>query len=218
MDQLGLSEGAFTIRMFGTSMRVSEGNDAMALFTAGAALCPHSIGDAPVDPPLPSSLIAIEMDPGPFADAAGRLSAAQHLCIAALAIGSAVGAGRLYWSPAQLWSPFSALKDAVVALQDQGLPPILHLVAMVSRAEGRLSTNGLSLFSGVEIILEYPPHMPSADAVRRLARLAIHAMVVGPMQSGAAIAGLEPGEALLFGHTEPGDPPHAMVQLKQGWG
>jgi hypothetical protein len=224
IDQLDLvrgvgssdSDGAWTLRVGGTAMQLVSGRAARALFDAGDADAPLSIGGAASEAPDPVGLLAIRLVQAEFADQQAHLAAVQQLCVAAVALGSALGATRLFWPPAQLWSPFAALTDAVAALQDQGLPPVLHLVAMRRAGAARMQTGGLAHFCGVELAIDHPAEMTEADAVRRLARLAIHAMIVGPMLPGASVAGLAPGETLVVGRTEAGTPPILPVHARPG--
>jgi hypothetical protein len=226
LDRLGLSPNVATpvadarlsISLLDSRMALYDGAAALDLLTAHIDGPAATIGDAPSHLPEAGSLIAIELEASSFPSQAAHFAAVQQLCVAAVALGSAIGATRLFWPPAQLWSPFSALVDAVAALEDQGLPPVLHLVAMQQRqtehGATRIISRGLAHFCGVEIALEYGPTFSGIDAVQRLARLVIHAMIAGPLHVGAVVAGIERGERLLVMARETGTPPVILVQLQ----
>ena len=138
-------------------------------------------------------------------DGLDQLRAVQRLCCVAAILGTAMRAERLYWQPAHLWSPVAALSQAVAAMEAEGLPPVLHLIAFRyadtqgGTASHLLQSRGLAHFCGLELMLDYPADMAQTDALRRLARLAIHAMVAGPLRAGAAVEGLSAGETLTVG-------------------
>lgn len=143
-----------------------------------------------------------------------RTAAAQAMAAAAALIAGALGARAMFWSPAQLWSPTAMLGEAAVAMQRQGLPPVLHVVAFaVHRFAATLviDTRGLAWFGGWELRLICPHHYNPAEGLRRAGRLAIAMMVEGPggglnsvsdMADGwasATVPGLLPGERLTIG-------------------
>jgi hypothetical protein len=227
-DRLGLTdvshgdtpEAAIVLKLLDTRMVVYRGAAAFERWRALSANASVAIGGTSVDPPDADALLAVELISLPYPHQSAHLAAVQQLCVAAVALGSAVGTERLYWPPACLWSPFAALTDAVAALEAPGLPPVLHLVAMTQGAAAagnkRLRTRGLAHFCNAELALDHPDSLSATDAVQRLSRLAIHAMIVGPMQAGAMVAGLAPGEQLQVGPTEPGAPPTLPVRLLTG--
>ncbi len=103
-------------------------------------------------------------------------------------------ATHLFWSPAALWSDARMFRDALVELLTSGMPPVLHQVAFRRAAAGRVRTRGLSYFAGHEIEAMLPDGMDVQGGVRRLARLALDAMINGPFDRPMDIDGLEAGE------------------------
>ena len=173
---------------------------------------------------IPAGLtFALDLPQLQRSDGLQRFQAAQRLAALAAVVGAAFAASRMLWTPAQLWSPVAMLGDAVAALERQGLPPVLHLVAMrrLMTAEGPLSsmqTRGLNWFCGSELRIDHPEAMSDADVVKRLARLCIHAMVAGPLEPGAAVPGLDRGEMLIAGPwaSDAGGGPVLPLRLRQG--
>jgi hypothetical protein len=151
------------------------------------------------------------------ADRAAYLQTVQQLFAAAALVSQILGMTRLFWPPAQLWSPTSALVEAIAPLERSGIPPVLHLIAFLEQPGiAVIQSRGLAYFCGIELALAHDGVMPPSEVVRRLARLCIHAMVTGPMQPGAVIAGMEPGETLSVGSANGASPPVIAVQLARG--
>ena len=130
-----------------------------------------------------------------------RAIAAQRLCCVAAMLAAALGATRMAWLPARLWSATADLGDAIAAMETEGLPPILHLIGFASDVQAgapraQLQSRGLAFFADCELRLDYPAAMPPTEALRRLARLAIHAMLNGAPAPGQTMPGLVDGELL----------------------
>lgn len=122
------------------------------------------------------------------------------------------GATHLFWGPAALWSDARMFRDAVAELLTSGMPPVLHQVAFRRAAAGRVRTRGLSYFAGQEIEAILPDAMDVQAAVRRLARLAMDAMLNGPYDRPSEIAGLEAGEHIrLLPQPAMGDEPALVL-------
>lgn len=154
------------------------------------------VGSVGTDAADPARCLALTIEPVPAGVA--RTGAVQRLFVVAAMIAELAGAQRLYWSPAHLWSPVAVLADAVAASEAQGLPPVMHLIAFRPEAEPDVVTQGLAHFCDVELRLTDAGDLPFVERVRRLARLAVHAMLVGPMLPGAAVPGLVSGEILTI--------------------
>lgn len=235
LENIGLltanSPGAGTgdrhaLRFADSAVDLLVGEAALAAWQgAAAAVAVRSIGTAAITVPEVSGLIALSLHTpsSEIADRHEQLQRAQHLFAVAAIVGEAFAAKRLYWPPAALWSPMSALSDAVAAMEAQRLPPVLHMVAFAAeekmRADGSavIRSFGLAHFCDVELSLVHPSALSHADAVRRLARLVVHALVVGPLQPGAAVPGMEQGEMLIVGAPEIGAvPPLVPIRLVTG--
>ncbi len=223
LDRLGLGpvagsvgSGESELSFAGTAMALLSDIDGQSQFNKQTGRAPaQAIGGAALTDPQPTGLLALRLMHA-SSDPATRLLQVQRLCVAAAMIGEACGAVRLYWPAAALWSPVAALANAVAALEREGLPPILHLVAFTSGVDV-VQTRGLAHFCNVELQLQAPSNLPLTEAVRRLARLAIHAMIVGPLEPGAAIAGLERHERLIVGAAlKDSDPPVLPVRMLVG--
>ncbi len=216
-DRLGLGgtagpDGAWILHFGSTAIQMQYGADAERLLRAvlDGADAIASVGNASVLPPEHGHIIALSIQPAAIHGVkAGdgkwvmdRLQQIQQLCCAAAILSEATGATRLYCATARLWSPAAALIDAIAALERQGIPPLLHIVAFLggtSNGDAVLSSRGLCVIAGFELVMRYPPALPVVEAIRRLARLAVHALVAGPLQSGAVVAGIAPGETLTIG-------------------
>ena len=142
----------------------------------------------------------------------------QRLCAVAALLAGLVGADVLYWSPAALWSSTAMLGEAVKAMERQGLPPVLHLVAFrasVTDGDLRLTSRGLAWFAGHEIRLSTPSSLSVTQALRRAARLAVDAMLHNGLEGPMIVDGLEAGEKLAVGPLQDGDgTPFVSVDLR----
>lgn len=118
------------------------------------------------------------------------------------------GATQLYWDAAALWSDAKMFRGALAEYLVSGMPPVLHIIAFRRTGEQRVRTRGLSYFAGQEIEALIPEGMDLQAAVRRLARLALDAMIGGPYTEPVEVPGLEPREAIrLFPEQAVGDEP-----------
>ena len=217
------SDDRLALRFADSAFELLVGKAALAAWQRVAvASAVRSIGAAAISAPEVSGLIALSLG-APSSESVDhheRLQRVQHLFVVAALIGEAFAAERLYWQPAALWSPVSALPDAVAAMEAQRLPPVLHMVAFAADEgvgeddSAVIRSFGLAHFCGVELSLVHPATMSHGDAVRRLARLVVHALVVGPLQPGAAVPGMEQGEMLIVDALKPGtNPPLIPVRL-----
>ncbi len=150
------------------------------------------------------------------------IDAVRRQCCVAAMVASALDVPMVHWVPAQLWTRTDELAAAVAAMADEGLPPVLHLVNFTctdaaTQVGGRdcheLATRGLDVFAGVELSLAYPAAMAEGEAVRRLARMTIHAMVRGAAPEAGMIAGLVDGEQLLIAVPTDSAPPVVRIIL-----
>lgn len=170
---------------------------------AEGAGCPAEVAVADV------ALFALETSPDCSSGAWLALSATGPRLEAALSIvGQAASAGAeqaaFFWPPAQLWSRFDRdfVAPAITAMDRQGMPPVMHLVAFITSVDAAaitVVTRGLAFFAGVELRLSGPSPLSARDALRTAARLAIDAMLqqgpAGPM----IVDGLNKGERLRLG-------------------
>lgn len=198
------SADAVLMTYHGTRLRCRWGSaphaDLLTALSASGAV--QSVGDVSSAPPAQPYSLAIDLV-GAYPDRSAQLIAIQHLCCATAMLSAALGAKRMFWPPAALWSSTSELGSAIAAMEAEGLPPVLHLVAFryADGDHGRslLTSRGLALFIGAELQLDYPTNFGGAEAVRRLARLAIHAMIAGPPGPKTHMPGILPDELLTVG-------------------
>lgn len=136
--------------------------------------------------------------------AATRARAVQRLAFMAAMLCEAVQASAMFWPPAQLWSNPNDLAAAVIAMEQQGLPPLLHFVAFsdlpadktdVAGGHG-VGTHGLAWMVGHEIEVIAPLTLPRPEILRRCARLAVDTMVKGAYRQPMRIAGMAAGEVI----------------------
>lgn len=197
-DQDNKAAEIINLAFSGTAMCLRVGGTDPIASACGPTAAPcQSIGGASAAAPDPAGLLRLSLAM-PHSDQFRYVQQVQRLCAAAAMIGSACGAGRLYWPPASLWSPLPALIDAVAASERQGLPPVMHLIAFAND-DVAIVTRGLTHFCDVEFQLRSDSPMAMPEMVRRLARLCIHAMLVGPTDAGAELPGLSPGETIRVG-------------------
>lgn len=154
-----------------------------------------------------------------------RVDGAQGLCALAALLAEATAAQAFCWLPAQLWSPIALLADAVTAFEDSGLPPVLHIVRFDSVDGGEtagvrtIASSGLGWLVGHELRLKCPSSYSHSDALRRISRLAVDAMVhrglIGPM----TVAGLDKRETLVIGPATEAEPwPSVAIECRPGPG
>lgn len=180
----------------------SGGNDERPQGAAGAS---GSIG--PADPDV--SLFALDLVPDAASGTWKRLDAAGAPLEAALSIiaqAAASGAedAAFFWPPARLWSRFDRdfVAPTIAAMERQGLPPVMHLVAFSAMADDAgiaVFTRGLAFFAGAELRLSGPSLLSERDALRSAARLAIDAMLQRGSAGPMIVDGLNKGERLRLG-------------------
>jgi hypothetical protein len=106
-------------------------------------------------------------------------------------------ADHVYWSPAGLWSDAWAFRAAVAEMLASGMPPVLHLVAFnPTGTDGALRSKGLAFFASQELEVRDGGGLPERELVRRLARLAIDAMVNGAISVRRRFPGLVSDERI----------------------
>lgn len=205
LDRAGLlaihdedADGTYRLTFAGSPLALRAGAEIVgSAMTCDAACSWTAIGNVSREPPVESQAFVLSLDRrGP--DQAARVRDVQRLCAAAAMIAELCGAQRLFWSPAALWSPVAALVRAVAVTEHQGLPPIMHLVAFLQDGDA-VVTRGLAYFCDVELRLTANIGLSLPEMVRRLARLAVHAMILGPLHHGAIVPGIEVGERLVVG-------------------
>lgn len=177
---------------------------------------PHVLGMAPPDVTAMDVVALTPVDGG----AHDPLETAQSLCAIAALLTPLARVHALFWRPAALWTPASSLAEAAVAIDRQGLPPVLHVVsftlddmAPAGAEEQRrsLTSHGLGWFGVADMRLFYPAGQPFQWALRRATRLAIDAMVNGWLPAGTLVDGMEPGERILFSSPGAVDGAHTIV-------
>ncbi len=130
-----------------------------------------------------------------------RAQVLQRLAYIAAALADVAGGAALYWPPARLWSSAEELAGAVIAMEQQGLPPALHFVGFTRAVEPdgqhhRVQTRGLAWVTGQELAVIGPLSLNHTELLRRAARMVVDAMVHGRYVAGLRIDGLLPGEVL----------------------
>jgi hypothetical protein len=107
------------------------------------------------------------------------------------------GAEQIFWSPAGLWSDAWAFRAAVAEMLASGMPPVLHLVAFDRGGYGgAMRSRGLAFFAAQELEMREGGGLPDRELLRRLARLAIDAMVNGAISAQRTFPGLVAGERI----------------------
>ena len=130
-----------------------------------------------------------------------------------------LGAQRIFWSPARLWSDAGEFRSTVAAMQASGMPPVLHLVAFRHRdgpGGARVATRGLAALAGQELEAAVPEGWDMAAIATRLARLAADMMLSGPVLQPRQAPGLTSGEwvALRPQRGIGGAPGTVLVELR----
>jgi hypothetical protein len=106
-------------------------------------------------------------------------------------------ADQIYWSPAGLWSDAWTFRAAVAEMLVSGMPPVLHLIAFnPAGAGGALRSNGLAFFASQELEVRDDGGLLQRELVRRLARLAIDAMINGAIAARRSFPGLVADERI----------------------
>lgn len=149
-----------------------------------------------------------------------RTAAAHAIAFVASSIAAMVSGLAIFWPPARLWSTSTDLAGAVIAMQANALPPVLHFVAFSSQVDATqtiIATTGLSWFAGHELVVSASADQFDVPQVmRRAGRLSIDAMVNGAIADGSVVPGLEAGEQILLNRTEPtGHPPFMEARIMQ---
>ncbi len=143
---------------------------------------------------------AVARAPGVSApDQGARVLIARRLCALAALLADAAGATGMYWPPADLWSATDRLAPAVIEMEAQSLPPILHLVrfdwadaeaAPDLSTAATLTTAGLAWFCGQELRLVCPRGFAPAEGMRRIARVAVDMLINGPITASQTVKGI----------------------------
>jgi hypothetical protein len=195
----GAAQRPVRLQFGATGLLLDDSDAARARFLEAHAAVPSiSVGGADTalsdDAAVMALTLADDLHPS---NRRQLMAAVQQLMAAAALIARPLKLDRLFWPPAGLWSPTAPLSDAITSLERLGLPPVLHIIGFVERgAERKVQSVGLFLFCGVEIALLHDGRLSGPELVRRLSRLVIHAMVTGPLQRGAAVAGLAEDERM----------------------
>lgn len=206
LDRLGLRPVADELAFAGQAFRYLDGSAALDVANALMAHPPRLIGIA--QPPALAqgrTLAFRAADP----DAAGMPQTMQALCALTALVAATLPDAVIGWTPARLWSSAALFSDAVVALERQGLPPVMHLVGFDAdtKAKTCVATDGLTWFCDHELRLTAPSGYPAREAIRRAARLAVDAMVHHGLAEAMTIDGIERGETLVIGRMAGGSVP-----------
>lgn len=143
-----------------------------------------------------------------------RSEVAHNIAFIASSVAAMTGGIAIFWPPARLWSASNDLAGAVIAMQANALPPVLHFVAFAaSEAPPRrtIATQGLSWFVGQELlVVGTADQVDATQLMRRAGRLSIDAMMNGPFADNSMVAGLEPGESITFRRLGQSDDHHVV--------
>lgn len=145
-------------------------------------------------------VVALSLQRSP---AVTRAQAVQRLAFLAAALVGPLGASTMFWPPAQLWSNANELADAVIMMEAQGLPPLLHFVAFntaptPSDGEHGIITRGLMWVVGHEIEVSAPLSFSRPELLRRAARLGVDVMANGAYSHAVTVPGLTKGEKIFI--------------------
>lgn len=210
-DRLGLKPDGPRLTIGGTSIEWTAGEQARAVAGPMAGGGGHLFGIATAPDLSIGHTLAFRV-----ADRqrAAGVQPVLRLCTAAGLVSSALDANSVGWTAANLWSSAALFGEAVVAVERQGLPPIMHLVAFAAAA-GVIETHGLAWFCGHELRLTAPSGYPEREALRRAARLAIDAFMHDGLAGAVTVAGIDKGEQLVIGQCVDNEPvPVVPIELR----
>nr|MCU0729425.1 hypothetical protein [Sphingopyxis sp.] len=210
--------GGMRAQLRGLSAHILCGAAARSALNAAMASGPppHVLGMAPPDVTA-MDVVALTPVDGAAND---PLETAQSLCAIAALLTPLARVHALFWRPAALWTPASSLAEAAVAIDKQGLPPVLHVVSFTlddmappdaDDPQRSLTSRGLGWFGVADMRLSYPAGQPFHWALRRATRLAIDAMVNRWLPAGTAVDGMEAGERILFASPGAVDGAHTIA-------
>lgn len=122
---------------------------------------------------------------------AGRMSPAvvAHLLELAGHLGEILDAAAVLWNPARILSGFPYFSEAIGQYRAGGAFPVLALVDFTVVASGGLISNGLSWFSGQELVVE-SDGLSVTELMRRAVRISHDIAVNGPIETAMEIQGL----------------------------
>lgn len=119
-----------------------------------------------------------------------------------LELASKIGANleytAVFWRPAQLITGAQYFAETIGQMASGGILPVLSLVDFRSISGNSHQTYGLAHFSGQEICLQTPEGMSDNDRVRRLVRLALDAIIHGPVTEPITAKGISSGEQVIL--------------------
>lgn len=197
---------------WGTSIGVTGGPVAAQMLREQAQLGAASLAGLDIVPDMQRcDVVALSLQRLP---ATARAQAVQRLAFMAATLCEVVQASAMFWPPAQLWSNPNDLAAAVIAMEEQGLPPLLHFVAFAYlladktdvAGEHGISTHGLAWMVGQEIEVMAPLTLANPEILRRCARLAVDVMVKGAYAGPMEVAGLSRGEVLSIAAVDQSGP------------
>lgn len=196
--QLGLVPNADRLSFAGHTFRWLDGAAALDAAKPFTAYAPRLIGIA--RPPLLAEGRTLAFAAADPATASAPLTM-QALCALTALVAATTTNAAIGWTPARLWSSPTLFSDAVIALERQGLPPVMHLVGFdtATAPATSVTTDGLAWFCGHELRLTAPSGYPAREAIRRAARLAVDALVHRGLAEAMTVDGIEQGETLVIG-------------------
>ncbi len=109
-------------------------------------------------------------------------------------IGANLNYTAVFWRPAQLITGAQYFDESISQMASGGILPVLSLIDFRSINCNSHQTFGLAHFSGQEICLQTPEGMTENDRLRRLVRLALDAILHGPVIGTVTAEGISPGE------------------------
>jgi hypothetical protein len=139
-----------------------------------------------------------------------RLGFLRDICQIANMCSIFFSAKGIFWSAGRIWSPANIFMQSMDEMFKNGILPVMHMIDFIitygnqnlHNTSGPAPENasyvsrGLSLFCDQEILASVPDGMSAAGIVRRMARLAAHMMVNGPIREQQFVAGIEQGERI----------------------
>jgi hypothetical protein len=117
----------------------------------------------------------------------------QALLGVAKKLGTSLGATVTIWHPANIMSGFAYFSEVVADYLGGGAFPVLALVSFKGGDDGLITSNGLALLSGQELLAD-AGEMDQSEIMRRVVRVVHDIATNGPVRNAVTLAGIEPDE------------------------
>lgn len=119
----------------------------------------------------------------------------QALLDAAQKLGASLGTLGAIWHPANIVSGFAYFSEVVADYLGGGAFPALVLVNFKGGDDGTITSTGLALLSGQELLVG-ASQMDRSEMMRRVVRVVHDIATNGPVRNAVRLSGIEPDEIL----------------------